>query len=481
MLVSVLTGTVFLFVLIGIALFVADKYKLTKREVSPNWVYKPLLINIIILGFVLSVTDQSFRKSTSEVAQFQTRTPLEFPLSSNAKPLNQNPLTSNYHDMLIKNDLEREVLDPIKQEVFDNFENLAITIRVLENGKPKDFSHKGIFNYNPSIQSFTDTQLSSVHSPRNYQVSYHNEVKSYVENLTLNSKYYDQNKKMLSEDPELSLLTSDIYQKFQGVIATLQAYEESLDQIMALNLANAETSRRSISMHDEKINRAKIYLAHAAASFSLTLDEPADAKQLEKYLQQADFDIELKPGNHGYTAAMHAVETFTSREQDMYQERVPTGTSKVNRNVEMAQIQKALSSLQPLTTSTNNTTHQNPILKNKPSINAGIESPNQASEVRSMSGFSQQGKIGLMVEKLSFIQDTSNPNQLVAGDVIVTLDGQHFKDPFKFSDSLKNHHQTSELTLGVMRDKKLQEIGVNGTELQGARLVPMLLDHTVQL
>ena len=492
MLVSILTGTVFLFFLVGLLLIAINKYDLAKRKISPCVIYKPLLVNIILLGFILSVTDESFQKPKNEVATFNPHTPLEFPLSSNIQPFNKNPLTSNYDDVLTRHDAEREILDPIKQEVFNNFENLAITIRVLESGKPKDFSESGLFHTDHQFHNFHDTQLTHLHSPRNYQETYHLEVKNYINSLSLYSAFYEENKQILADDPELSLLTSDIYQRFHEVIATLQQYEENLDQIMSLNLANAETSRRSISMHDQKINRAKISLAHAAASFSLTLDAHEDAKQLEKYLNHMDFDITLAPGGKGYSAAMGKVESYTVIEQNLFEGRVSNEPVAQHTSIAKTSLppskEKPSSALSPEIIDT--TFAAAPPTSKVSITSAGLAtlSPNKHDEnniydsaIVDSKTLTQSGKIGFMVEKVApFTTNDLNTPSLATGDVIVTLDGQFFQDPFEFSDSLKNQ-EASNLTLGIMRNKKLQEIGIQGNELEGAQLVPMLLDQKVKL
>jgi hypothetical protein len=197
-----------------------------------------------------------------------------------------------------------DALERVKSELLDNFNNLALQIRTLEQQPPELFW---------DVRRPNETELAYQDRAKNEFRDYERFIQSLNNQLKFSGNLTATFQKDLAFDPKVAKRATQTYDQQQETRDIFASLESGLQHLLSLNLTDGERTAQAKSLHLEKVANAKMLLADAASYFCLIADADDIGLMLDSFSTMG-IDVQLKPRDSGYKTAKRLAAKF-SREK----------------------------------------------------------------------------------------------------------------------------------------------------------------------
>lgn len=399
--------------------------------------------------------------------------------------------------------------EEVKKEVSENFLTLSLLINVIENDKPTAFS---------DIRRVNETELAYQDRAKNYFRDYQQQIHTNLqESKYSTARYESYNRNLSYADTNLKESIGNIYQQFNEVIDTFNRFDTGLLHILSLELSDSERTKKTISLHQEKVINAKIAIFSAAAQFCLILNNEIDAKILSKHLALTKIKVDLKSGKEEcHQAAINEVSKLYQEKTKVLSARLSPETSaqkEIERRIKdpyLIMLRKTIGLTEDLSESEIYRIKNKQIIDETDPVKllklaslSFLESDGSASTMyydkaldsgelspalkqyaelsldRLRNPEKYEGSIGLMVVNINAGGGFDKAG-LKIGDVLLSLDGKTLYEPMEIASELgKEKH--SPFVLRLIRNNKYMKVVIHSGASLGAVLTQLVVLNTIQL
>ena len=400
-------------------------------------------------------------------------------------------------------------VEQVRKEIFNNFINLSILIKIIDQKMPTPFWDKRRAN---------ETELAYQDRAKSYFRDYQHEIRIYLQESKYSQAVYQSYQRNLSYlSSDLREHIENVYHNFDEIVDSFNRFETGLTHILSLDLTDSERNTKSIRLHQEKIVNAKIAIVSAAAQFCLILTNEVDAKILSEHLELTNIKLKLKHGKEGYQVAMQEVFKL-SHEKAMIFSTLTVSNSAGKREIErriedpyLVMLRKAVGlgeklsedEIFSLQNKKTNMEEKEPSELFKLAAFSYLESDGhgaifyyeralkaerlspilkqyaQLSLDRLNSPEKYESSIGIMIFKIN-PGGSFDKAGLKVGDVLVSLDGETLYEPMDIASKF-GKEEKSPFLLKLIRNNEPLKIVVDSGESVGAVLTQLIVLNAIQL
>jgi hypothetical protein len=401
-----------------------------------------------------------------------------------------------------------DALERVKTELLDNFNNLALQIRTLEQQPPESFW---------DVRRPNETELAYQDRAKNEFRDYERFIQSLNNQLKFSGNLTATFQKDLAFDPKVAKRATQTYEQQQETRDSFASLESGLQHLVSLNLADGERTAQSKALHLEKVANAKMLLADAASYFCLIADADDIGLMLDSFSTMG-IDVQLKPGDSGYKTAKRLATKFARERADVLRASLSVqstaGQREIDRRINdpyLLMLRKATGLPTTLTEAEVNS------LKNR-KINQDETDPAELFKLAAFSYLESDGRAATVYFKRALatgelsarqaqyaqasIDRLENPDQygeslgvmiidlsaggsfeqagLKVGDVIVALEKEVANEPMDIASALAKAG-TVKIPLTIVRNGQKQIVTVQGDQPAAAKLTQLIVLNAIQL
>ena len=217
-----------------------------------------------------------------------------------------------------------DALEEVKRELLDNFSNLALQIRTIEEQPPEEFW---------DLRRSNETELAYQDRAKNEFRDYERFVQSLNSQLKFSGSLTEIFRKDLAFDPKVAKRATQTYEQQSETQDSFASLESGLQHLIKLDLADGERVAQAKSLHLEKVANAKMMLADAASHFCLIADADDVGLMLDSFSMMG-VDAQLQPGAAGHKAAKLLAARFAREKADVVRERLPAQSAASEREID---------------------------------------------------------------------------------------------------------------------------------------------------
>ena len=401
-----------------------------------------------------------------------------------------------------------DALEEVKRELLDNFSNLAVQIRTIEEQPPEEFW---------DVRRSNETELAYQDRAKNEFRDYERFIQSLNSQLKFSGSLTAIFRKDLAFDPKVANRATQTYEQQSETRDSFASLESGLQHLIKLDLTDGERVAQAKSLHLEKIANAKMTLADAASYFCLIADSDDVGLMLDSF-SMIGIDAQLQPGDTGHKAAKLLAARFSREKADVLRERLSIQSAASEREVDrrindpyILMLRKSTGLPLTLTKAEVNSIKSRKINQDKTdpaelftlaafsylesdggaatvyfsrAIQTGKLSPRQAQYAKASINRLENpdqydGSIGLMILDLS-VGGSFEQAGLQVGDVITALEKEVVNEPMDIASALAKAGKVK-IPLTIVRDGQKQIVTVESDRPAAAKLTQLIMLNAIQL
>ncbi len=402
---------------------------------------------------------------------------------------------------------QEDALIKINFEIKTDFSELAKSILVIESLKPEPFW---------DIRKVNETEQSYQSRAENKFLKYKELFTSEISKNKYSRHIYISFKNQISDKNILEKL-ENIFTHFEEVVYYMHSYGDFLNHLLKLGFDDKRRHSDCLSKHREIITVLKMQLLEAAGYYFELFNGEIDSTEVLLSLSTANICVDITPNKKLYYQCRKRIAEYAAEKVEILQERLRADKNSreissdicdpyivmLRKNVGLSE-ELSAAEIHKLKNSDIDMDETDALKLFKLAAFSYIELDGEASviyfkrllEVKDISQIQKifvenslhrlenpdfyQGALGVMVIDVKKNGGLERAG-VQAGDVIISINGQPFLEPFDLSAALASEKEGTPILLKLVRNKMYWTITINAGESAGAVLSQLVIYSLFQL
>ncbi|RCX18387.1 PDZ domain-containing protein [Anaerobacterium chartisolvens] len=402
---------------------------------------------------------------------------------------------------------QREARVKINSEIKNNFTELSKHVLGIECLKPQPFWDKRRVN---------ETEQGYQSRAEGAFLKYKELVTSEVSKIRYSQTMYLSFKTYITDGGMLESLDK-IYRSFEEVIYYIHDYDDYLNHLLSLGTEDGRRHRECLSKHKEAAAMLKIELLEAAAHYFEAFDGEADIAEVLLSLCMANICVNVAPGQQAFSECRKKIAEYWEEKTHILRERIveDEGIRNVDPHIHdpyIAMLRRTVglsetlseAEIRKLRNLKIDMDERDPLKLFQLAAFSYIELDGEATVVyfqrilelgdispthrrfaenslhRLKNPDFYQGALGVMVLGVNNGGGLERAG-VQFGDVIISINGQVFMEPFDLSSALAGEKAGTPILLKLVRNKGYETAVLNSGHPAGGALSQLVIYSLFQL
>lgn len=496
--------------IVGIALFLIEKFgKNEGKEFSPYLTWG-LIVGGVLLGVIFALTDKSEPADKNKAVNQEN-------ISENSGIIIGKVDSVGGNFTIEQGDLSTsatkrylDAMQMVKEEANQNFLSLGFLLKSLESHPPKEFWDKRRPN---------ETEAAFQDRSKMFQKNYLDELREFIRRFPMSRETYVSYQRDLSHKPKVALSIKESYDHQQKIGVLVNDFIEGMEKNLPYASSDTELVAKHQSLFEEKLVSAKIAFCQAGAKYVLTLDEPNEVELFKEYIGATGIGLTKETPKEIWQELNGTIATLYEQKSTILGKRVSLQQSAVQREIDRIIKDPYLIMLRKTMGMTEELSEGELFAMKNKKLNQEEDDPQELLSLAAISFIESDGraaefyfKKALTVPKLSELQSlfislslerVQHPDLyegsigvmifhvaedgaaaaagLRQGDVIYKLNGELVYEPGDISSVLGKTLDGDANLFELRRDGMIRRIAITGGKALDCRSTQLVMLNAVQL